>query len=106
MKYLIIILSFLSLVITLKDKLANYSLIFKEDFKSIDNFEANWDFEIGTGDNGWGNGEKQYYRTSKDNIFIEDNQLHIKAIKKKLKNSEYTSGRLTTKKHSNLHMVI
>ena len=98
MKYLIIILSFLSLVITLKDKLANYSLIFKEDFKSIDNFEANWDFEIGTGDNGWGNGEKQYYRTSKDNIFIQDNQLHIKAIKNKLKNNEYTSGRLTTKK--------
>ena len=98
MKQLLLILSLFSLVISLKENLSNYTLIFKEDFKSTENFEANWDFEIGTGDNGWGNSEKQYYRTSKDNIFIKDNQLHIKAIKKKIKDNEYTSGRITTKK--------
>ena len=98
MKNLLLILFLFSLVISIREDFQNYTLIFQDHFNSIETFEKNWELEIGTGDNGWGNSEKQYYRTSKDNIFIEDNQLHIKAIKNKFKDSEYTSGRITTKK--------
>ena len=59
MKQLLLILYLFSLVIPLQEDSQNYTLIFKEYFNSTDNFEANWNFEIGTGENGWGNGEKQ-----------------------------------------------
>ena len=70
-----------------QEALEGYSLIFKDNFDNKEDLEKNWDFEIGTGNNGWGNQEKQYYRTSNDNIFIKDNQLHIKAKKEKILNT-------------------
>ena len=93
----IIFLYIISLVICLEEDLSHYTLIFNETFNSFETLEKNWDLEIGTGENGWGNNEKQYYRTSAENIYIEDNQLHIKAINTKFQNNEYTSARLTTK---------
>ena len=93
MNIILIILSSFSIVISLKADLKDYTLIFAENFNSAEKFESNWDFEIGA----YGTGEKQYCRRSQENIFIENNQLHIKAIKNKIQNKEYTSGRLTTK---------
>ena len=93
MNIILIILSSFSIVISLKADLKDYTLIFAENFNSAEKFESNWDFEIGA----YGTGEKQYCRRSQENIFIENNQLHIKAIKNKIQNKEYSSGRLTTK---------
>ena len=73
MNIFIIILSLISLVSPLKEVPENYTLIFKQDFTSEEDFESNWDYELGTGDWGWGNNEKQYYRTSKNNLYIQDN---------------------------------
>ena len=98
MNIFIIILSLISLVSPLKEVPENYTLIFKQDFTSEEDFESNWDYELGTGDWGWGNNEKQYYRTSKNNLYIQDNQLHIKAVKETIQSSEYTSARIITKK--------
>ena len=98
MNILILTLSLLSLVSPFKEVPDNYTLIFKQDFTWQSDFEANWDYEIGTGDISWGNQELQYYRTSKNNIYIRDNQLHIKAVKEKIQNSEYTSAIIITKK--------
>ena len=53
MNILILTLSLLSLVSPLKEVPDNYTLIFKQDFTSQADFEANWDYEIGTGDNGF-----------------------------------------------------
>jgi len=97
MNIYIITLFLISLVSPLQEVPENYTLIFKQDFTSEEDFESNWDYEIGTGDNGWGNNEKQYYRTSKNNLYIQDNQLHIKAVKEKIINNEYTSARIITK---------
>ena len=54
-----------------------------------------WNYEIGTGDGGWGNNELEYYTNSTDNVFIEGGHLNIKALKNTTGNL-CTSGRLTT----------
>ena len=97
MKIFFLILPLISLVLPLEEIPANYSLIFRQNFSSEEDFEANWDYEIGTGTDGWGNQEKQYYRTSKNNCYIKDNQLHIKAIKESILNNKYSSSRIISK---------
>jgi beta-glucanase (GH16 family) len=55
----------------------------------------NWDAEIGTGDWGWGNNEKQYYTRS--NAYAENGILRITAKKEAYRGSEYTSARIVTR---------
>ena len=38
---------------------------------------AIWDYNIGTGSNGWGNNELQYYTDRSQNIKVEGGMLHI-----------------------------
>jgi len=40
---------------------------------------ANWTYDLGTGDNGWGNGELQTYTNNADNVIVEDGNLIITA---------------------------
>lgn len=40
---------------------------------------ANWTYDLGTGDNGWGNQELQSYTDSPDNIVVADDLLRITA---------------------------
>ncbi|MTI29303.1 glycoside hydrolase family 16 protein, partial [Xanthovirga aplysinae] len=70
-----------------------------------DNFEwgeqpnqAFWNFEIGTGHNGWGNNELQFYTNRKQNVRVEDGKLIIQAQKETYKGNGYTSARITTQK--------
>jgi hypothetical protein len=53
---------------------------------------ANWTYDLGTGDNGWGNGEAQTYTNDADNVIIEDGMLKITARKEN--DGSYTSTRL------------
>lgn len=53
-----------------------------------------WKAEIGTGTNGWGNNEKQYYRS--ENAVVEDGSLKITAKAENFSGSNYTSARLVT----------
>lgn len=55
---------------------------------------ANWNMEIGTGQNGWGNNELQYYRA--ENAVVEDGILRITAKAETFAGSNYTSARMTT----------
>ncbi len=55
---------------------------------------SNWTYDIGTGDNGWGNQEAQYYTDDADNIIIEDGYLKITAKAESFGGSEYTSSRI------------
>ena len=60
-----------------------------------------WSYDIGVGNGGWGNAERQYYTNSKNNVYIADvsgdssssdgRALAIKAIKS---GDSITSGRL------------
>lgn len=76
-----------------------------DDFETIytnlvfeDNFDtdgapnpANWAFDLGSGVNGWGNGEQQTYTSNSDNIIVEGGFLKITA---KAEGSSYTSSRI------------
>ena len=70
-------------------------VLFNENFE--DSFlDLNyWNYELGDGCPnlcGWGNNESQIY--TKNNIFIRDKKLVLKATKR---NNKYYSGRITTK---------
>lgn len=58
---------------------------------------ALWGYNIGTGSNGWGNNELEYYTDRPQNIKVEDGMLKITAIKESYLGSGYTSARITTK---------
>ncbi len=56
-----------------------------------------WGYDIGTGSNGWGNNELQYYTDRTENVTVQNGYLIITAIKESYKGSGYTSARLLTK---------
>ncbi|MFK7807230.1 MAG: family 16 glycosylhydrolase [Saprospiraceae bacterium] len=55
-----------------------------------------WNYDLGTGDNGWGNNESQTYTDSPENVIVEDGVLKITAIAEELNGSSYTSSRIQT----------
>ena len=57
-----------------------------------------WTPEIGNGNWGWGNGEKQYYTNSTKNAFVKNGVLSINAIKENIGGFSYSSARLKTAK--------
>ncbi len=56
-----------------------------------------WGFDLGTGSNGWGNSELQYYTSRSQNVIVQGGVLKIKAVKESFSGSSYTSARLLTK---------
>ena len=58
---------------------------------------SKWTFEIGTGSSGWGNNEKEFYTGRKENAYVQDGILHIRANKEDYEGSKYTSARMITK---------
>ncbi|TRX21606.1 glycoside hydrolase family 16 protein [Flavobacterium franklandianum] len=56
-----------------------------------------WSYNIGSGANGWGNNELQYYTDRPENIVIENGNLKITARKEAYLGSAYTSARILTK---------
>lgn len=56
-----------------------------------------WGYDLGTGANGWGNNELQFYTNRTENVKVENGYLLISAIKESFNGSSYTSARLTTK---------
>lgn len=70
-------------------------LIWSDEFDGSSVDLNNWTFEEGTGDNGWGNNELQYY-TKGDNAHLEDGKLIItaKKINDNKERGSYTSTRM------------
>jgi beta-glucanase (GH16 family) len=55
-----------------------------------------WVYNIGTGSNGWGNNEAQYYTGDSTNARIENGNLIIEARKENKGGKSYTSARMIT----------
>lgn len=55
-----------------------------------------WGYDIGTGEEGWGNEELQYYTDRSENVVVQDGMLKITARKEGYMGSAYTSARITT----------
>ena len=71
------------------------NLVWSDEFDTDGQPDAtNWTYDIGTGSNGWGNGEVQYYTDRADNVTISDGTLKITAKKEDYSGSSYTSSRL------------
>ncbi|WP_422613558.1 glycoside hydrolase family 16 protein [Aestuariivivens sediminicola] len=58
---------------------------------------AIWNYDIGTGQNGWGNNELQYYTDRPENVTVQNGVLIITAKQESFEGSSYTSARLLTK---------
>ncbi|MDO5975385.1 glycoside hydrolase family 16 protein [Flavivirga jejuensis] len=58
---------------------------------------AIWGYDIGTGDNGWGNNELQYYTDRSENVTVQNGVLIITAKEEAFNGASYTSARLLTK---------
>lgn len=56
-----------------------------------------WNYNIGTGQNGWGNNELQYYTDRPENVTVQNGILIITAKEEAFQGSSYTSARLLTK---------
>ena len=71
--------------------------IWNDEFNCDSLDESSWSYEIGNGEWGWGNNEKQYYTDRPENIYVKDGYLHIRALKEAYQGSDYTSARIITK---------
>ena len=79
---------------TSADSYAGKELVWEEDFSGNALNETDWNYEIGTGSNGWGNNELQYYQP--DNTILDNGHLIIEARQESVNGQSYTSSRLTT----------
>lgn len=57
---------------------------------------AKWGYNLGTGDNGWGNNEKQNYTNSATNVVVQGGNLKITAKKESSGGAAYSSARLVS----------
>lgn len=73
---------------------AGYTKIFSDEFDGTELNTDIWRFDIGTGSNGWGNNELEYYR--EENASVEDGLLIIEARKETFGGRAYTSSRIKT----------
>src|SRR6186713_2405460 len=72
-----------------------WTQVWGDEFTGSTINNANWKFETGN-NNGWGNGELQYYTSRPENVVIQNGLLNIIAKKESYQGSSYTSARLKT----------
>ena len=78
--------------------LYGYDLVWGEEFDEAEVDTTAFNYDIGNGCPnlcGWGNRELQYYTQEKENVFIEDGKLVIRAVK--LQPTGFESAKLHTK---------
>ncbi|HEY4618425.1 MAG TPA: glycoside hydrolase family 16 protein [Flavobacterium sp.] len=82
-----------------KQTVANFKELVMQDEFDTDGApnSAIWGYDLGTGADGWGNNELQFYTNRTENVKVENGYLLITAKKESYSGSSYTSARLTTK---------
>ncbi len=71
------------------------TLVWQDEFQGSSLDLTCWNFEIGNGNNGWGNNELEYYKSENTSIVLND-YLMIEAKQENQSGFNYTSSRLTT----------
>jgi beta-glucanase (GH16 family) len=73
-------------------------LVWSDEFNKPGLPDSNhWTYDLGTGKNGWGNNELQFYTDRFQNTRVENGMLIIEARKEPISNYNYTSARLLTR---------
>ena len=82
-----------------QQKVVNFTqLVMQDEFNVDGQPNANlWSYNIGRGQNGWGNNELQFYTDRTKNVTVKDGNLVITADKESFNGAQYTSARLLTK---------
>ena len=74
------------------------NLVWSDEFNTDGAPDASkWGYDIGTGSNGWGNNELQYYTNRPENVTVSNGTLKIILKKENFSGSGYTSTRLLSK---------
>ena len=79
---------------------ADWQLVWSDEFAQADGSSPDptkWGFDIGTGNNGWGNAQLEYDTARTNNARIVGGQLIIEAQKESYGGKSYTSARMLTK---------
>ena len=75
-------------------------LVWSDEFETDELDQSKWSYQYGTGQDeglhGWGNDELQYYTDREENLYIEDDMLHIVALEERFEGMNYTSARIRT----------
>lgn len=71
-----------------------FDLVWSDEFSGAVLDSRYWNFNIGTGSNGWGNNEWQYYR--EQNVSLSEGFLTITAKEESFGGQNYTSSRIKT----------
>ena len=73
---------------------SGYKLFFEDEFEGDKLSKEYWTYETGNGNNGWGNGELEYY--TEENAIVKDGKLHITVKREDMGGFKYTSSRIKT----------
>ncbi len=79
--------------------LPGWKLVWSDEFNQPDGSSPDatkWVFDLGTGNNGWGNNELQFYTARTNNARIEGGHLVIEALQESFGGRNHTSARLKT----------
>jgi beta-glucanase (GH16 family) len=82
-----------------KQTVVNFTQLAMQDEFNVDGQPNSslWNYNIGRGENGWGNNELQFYTDRAKNVTVKDGNLVITADKESFNGAQYTSARLLTK---------
>jgi beta-glucanase (GH16 family) len=80
-----------------KPSLPTSKLVWQDEFEGIQLDTTRWVFDLGRGNNGWGNAELQYYTKRSENVKVADGRLIITARKESYEGAFFTSARIKTK---------
>jgi beta-glucanase (GH16 family) len=89
-------LFFICLMISYNLLAQNWKLVWSDEFDGTNINPSYWTFETGTGTNGWGNNELQYYTNRSENAKIENGMLVITARQESYAGRNFTSARMKT----------
>ncbi|HEX4958406.1 MAG TPA: family 16 glycosylhydrolase [Lacibacter sp.] len=74
------------------------TLVWADEFNTPGAPDAGrWNYDIGTGSNGWGNNESQYYTSRPENVVVSNGTLKITARRESFSGSNFTSARIVTR---------
>ena len=78
---------------------ATFTNITMQDEFSVDGAPNSsiWTYNIGRGQNGWGNNELQYYTDRSSNVTVQNGYLVMTAQEENYEGASYTSARILTK---------
>lgn len=98
--YSVILLMVSSCDNALEPEVPNYQLVWQDEFDGTQGQSPDaekWAFDIGTGDNGWGNQELQYYTNRSENVSLDgEGNLIITARRESFGGRPFTSARIKT----------